>query len=64
VISDRDVWAAALLIVKRYRDDVMLEATTAAGAGSRQLAGDAALPLLLPDKSQDLWENTPLAKLM
>jgi hypothetical protein len=26
VISDRDVWAAALLIVKRYGDDAMLEA--------------------------------------
>jgi hypothetical protein len=26
VISDRDVWQAALLIVKRYGDDAMLEA--------------------------------------
>jgi hypothetical protein len=26
MISDRDVWAAALLIVKRYGDDAMLEA--------------------------------------
>jgi hypothetical protein len=25
-ISDRDIWAAALLMVKRYRDDAMLEA--------------------------------------
>jgi len=24
MISDRDVWAAALLIVKRYGDDAML----------------------------------------
>jgi hypothetical protein len=27
VISDRDVWAAALLIVKRYGDGAMLEAS-------------------------------------
>jgi hypothetical protein len=27
VISDRDVWAAALLLVKRYGDDAMLEAS-------------------------------------
>jgi hypothetical protein len=27
VISDRDVWAAALLIVKRNGDDAMLEAS-------------------------------------
>jgi triphosphoribosyl-dephospho-CoA synthetase len=27
VISDRDVWQAALLIVKRYGDDAMLEAS-------------------------------------
>jgi triphosphoribosyl-dephospho-CoA synthetase len=27
VISDRDDWAAALLIVKRYGDDAMLEAS-------------------------------------
>jgi hypothetical protein len=27
VISDRDVWAAALLIVKRYSDDARLEAS-------------------------------------
>jgi hypothetical protein len=26
VIDDRDVWQAALLLVKRYGDDVMLEA--------------------------------------
>ena len=26
VIPDRDVWAAALLMVKRYGDDAMLEA--------------------------------------
>jgi hypothetical protein len=26
VIPDRDVWAAAVLIVKRYGDDAMLEA--------------------------------------
>jgi hypothetical protein len=26
VISDRDVWAAALLMVKRYKEDAMLEA--------------------------------------
>jgi len=26
VIDDRDVWAAALLIVKRYGDDAMHEA--------------------------------------
>jgi hypothetical protein len=26
LISDRDFWAAALLIVKRYGDDAMLEA--------------------------------------
>jgi hypothetical protein len=27
MISDRDVWQAALLIVKRYGDDAMLEAS-------------------------------------
>ena len=26
MISDRDIWAAALLMGKRYRDDAMLEA--------------------------------------
>jgi hypothetical protein len=26
MIPDRDVWAAALLMVKRYGDDAMLEA--------------------------------------
>jgi hypothetical protein len=26
MISDRDVWAAAVLMVKRYGDDAMLEA--------------------------------------
>jgi hypothetical protein len=26
MISDRDVWAAAVLMVKRYRDDAMQEA--------------------------------------
>jgi hypothetical protein len=26
MIPDREVWAAALLMVKRYRDDAMLEA--------------------------------------
>jgi hypothetical protein len=26
MISDRDVWQAALLMVKRYGDDAMLEA--------------------------------------
>jgi hypothetical protein len=26
LITDRDVWAAALLMVKRYGDDAMLEA--------------------------------------
>jgi hypothetical protein len=26
VISDRDVWQAAVLVVKRYSDDAMLEA--------------------------------------
>jgi hypothetical protein len=25
MISDRDIWAAALLMVKRYRDDAMHE---------------------------------------
>jgi hypothetical protein len=27
VIDDRDVWQAALLLVKRYGDDAMLEAS-------------------------------------
>jgi len=27
VVDDRDVWEAALLIVKRYGDDAMLEAS-------------------------------------
>jgi hypothetical protein len=27
MIDDRDVWAAALLMVKRYGDDAMLEAS-------------------------------------
>ena len=26
MIADRDIWAAALLLVKRYADDAMLEA--------------------------------------
>jgi hypothetical protein len=30
MISDRDVWAAALLMVKRYGDDAMLEAASRA----------------------------------
>jgi len=29
VIPDRDVWAAALLMVKRYKADAMLEAAAA-----------------------------------
>jgi hypothetical protein len=28
MISDRDVWEAAVLLVKRYGDDAMLEAST------------------------------------
>jgi hypothetical protein len=28
MIDDRDVWAAGLLIVKRYGDDAILEAAT------------------------------------
>ena len=27
MISDRDIWAAALLIVKRYGDDAIIEAS-------------------------------------
>jgi hypothetical protein len=27
MIDDRDVWAAAVLLVKRYGDDAMLEAS-------------------------------------
>ena len=27
MISDRDIWAAAMLMVKRYGDDAMLEAS-------------------------------------
>ena len=27
MISDRDVWQAAMLLVKRYGDDAMLEAS-------------------------------------
>jgi hypothetical protein len=30
VISDRDVWAGALLMVKRYGDDAMLEVSARA----------------------------------
>jgi Family of unknown function (DUF6961) len=30
MISDRDVWAAALLMVKRYKADAMLEAAARA----------------------------------
>jgi hypothetical protein len=30
VISDCDVWAAALLMVKRYKEDAMLEASARA----------------------------------
>jgi hypothetical protein len=30
MISDRDIWAAALLIVKRYKGDAMLEAANRA----------------------------------
>jgi hypothetical protein len=40
VISDRDVWAAALLMVKRYGDDAMLEASEAPISCSRE--GDMA----------------------
>jgi len=29
MISDRDVWQAALLLLKRYGDDAMLEAVPA-----------------------------------
>ena len=32
VINDRDVWAAALLIMKRYGDDAMREAAAGAEA--------------------------------
>ena len=40
MISDRDVWTAALLMVKRYGDDAMLEA---AGRADELLdAGDTA----------------------
>jgi triphosphoribosyl-dephospho-CoA synthetase len=37
VISDRDVWQAAVLLVKRYGDDAMLEASERAD----QLLDDA-----------------------
>jgi hypothetical protein len=30
MIDDRDVWAAALLLVKRYKEDAMLEAANRA----------------------------------
>ena len=40
MISDRDVWAAAVVMVKGYGDDAMLEAATRAGA--RLDAGDMA----------------------
>jgi hypothetical protein len=36
--SDRDIWAAALLMVKRYGDDAVMEA--AARAGELLEAGD------------------------
>jgi hypothetical protein len=39
MISDRDVWAAALLIVKRYGDDVMLEGGGRALRNLRPIAG-------------------------
>lgn len=40
MISDRDIWAAALLMVKRYGDDAMLE--EAARADELLEAGDMA----------------------
>ena len=39
MIDDRDVWQAALLIVKRYGDDAMLEAVRTA---DQLLEGDMA----------------------
>jgi hypothetical protein len=56
MVDDRDVWQAALLMVKRYRDDAMIEASeradqlldegdmagAAAGRGAAASAGDAA----------------------
>jgi hypothetical protein len=35
LLSDRDVWTAALLIVKRYGDDAMLEVAERADAEFR-----------------------------
>jgi len=36
MIDDRDVWAAALLLVKRYGDDAMLEASERADPAARE----------------------------
>jgi hypothetical protein len=35
MIDDRDVWAAALLIVKRYGDDAMLTGSAGRGCSKR-----------------------------
>jgi hypothetical protein len=40
MIDDRDVWAAALLMVKRYGDDAMIEAAERAD----QLLDEATWP--------------------
>jgi hypothetical protein len=53
MISDRDVWAAALAIVKRYKEDAMLEAAERADQMLERLYSglgvlhsvDATLPL-------------------
>jgi hypothetical protein len=47
MIDDRDIWAAALLLVKRYGDDAMLEGVAARRSAARRgrhiRCGDAAL---------------------
>lgn len=42
MIDDKDIWRAALLMVKRYRDDAMGEA--AARADQLEADGDMAVP--------------------
>jgi hypothetical protein len=52
MIDDREVWVAAVLMVKRYGDDAMLEASERAD-GWREGALSAAMPLAARDFDLD-----------
>jgi hypothetical protein len=49
MISDVDIWRAALLMVKRYGDDAMLEAAALFGPRSncRPMTGNGVLSVVL-----------------